>query len=276
MDFDYSNRAEKSVESAQTKFFDDAYNNPRVDAIDPYNVSRRHGVSRGRGGWNPPEFSDARPYDSTTRNAIFYTQELLEIEQLLLAEIYFMEAVYMSQIYQYEQPHHIYSTFRHWVKPIEHQWHEWGQAASGFTNRLVTDARHNLGQPVWAFTKFASVCEAGNLGCAATVSELLQESGVNIPGSAGVYGLVDQLGAAGWQKIKIDDKQQFHAGDVVFGVHGSHGHIGIISKVDGDRVFVCDNSSSSGTLKERTIESGGSFTPNGRFAGNLYVMRATG
>ena len=190
---------------------------------------------------------------------------------------------------------HMGSHMRHWARPrfwvheaertehrLNRQWHswnrqnhwqDWGKAGVGLANRLIADARHNIGQPVWAFTRFAGVCQSGNLGCAATVSELLQEAGVKISGSAGVYGVVDQLSAAGWQRIKISDKQQFRPGDVVFGVHGSHGHIGIISEANNGRVLVCDNSSSARTLKERTIESGGSFTPGGRFAGNLYVMR---
>ena len=206
-----------------------------------------------------------------------------------------MAAIYMAEIYGYYRHHHVSNAFRHWVRPRywlheaqstehrlsgqwhnwsqQHPWHDWGKTGAGLAGRLIADARHNLGQPVWALTRFASVCQSGNLGCAATVSELLQESGVRIPGSAGVYGLVDQLSTAGWQRIKISDKQQFRPGDVVFGVRGSHGHIGIISDVDNNRVLVCDNSSSSGTLKERTIESGGSFTPSGRFAGSLYVMR---
>lgn len=143
----------------------------------------------------------------------------------------------------------------------------------GLGSVIVAEAEHNVGQPVWAFTRFAPFCQAGNLGCAATVSELLQEAGVNIAGSASVGGLVSQLGNLGWHKIKISDKHQFHRGDVVFGLRGSRGHIGIISQVSNDQVLVCDNSSLSGTLKERTVESGNSFTPNGRFAGNLYVMR---
>ena len=163
---------------------------------------------------------------------------------------------------------------------LSRDWQNWTYENSfhnrdntGLSGRLISDARHNLGRPVWAFTRFASQCQAGNLGCAATVSELLQEAGVKIPGSASVYGVVDQLQQQGWQRLKISDKNQFRPGDVVFGLRGSHGHIGIISQVNNDQVMVCDNSSSASTLKERTIENGGSFTPNGRFAGSLYVMR---
>ncbi len=147
---------------------------------------------------------------------------------------------------------------------------------SSLAHKLISIARHNLGRPVWAFTKFASLCQRGYLGCAATVSELLHEAGLNIKGSAGVSALVGELDHLGWHKIKIYDKSQFQAGDIVYGLKGSHAHIGIITAADNDKVLVCDNSSSSGILKERSIESGGSFTPNGRFAGNLYVMRALG
>jgi len=143
-------------------------------------------------------------------------------------------------------------------------------------HNIISIARHNLGRPVWAFTKFASVCQRGYLGCAATVSELLHEAGLNIKGSASVGALVGELDNLGWHKIKISDKNQFQVGDIVYGLNGSHAHIGIITAADNDKILVCDNSSSSGTLKERSIESGGSFTPNGRFAGSLYVMRAGG
>ena len=147
-------------------------------------------------------------------------------------------------------------------------------SVSSLSNRIISIARHNLGYPVWAVTKFASVCERGYLGCAATVSELLQESGLKINGSASVSNLVHELKNSGWHKIKIDNKNQFLAGDVVYGLRGNHAHIGIITAVDKGKVLVCDNSSASGTLKERTIESGGSFTPTGRFAGYLYVLRS--
>jgi hypothetical protein len=144
---------------------------------------------------------------------------------------------------------------------------------SSLAHDLVSIARHNLGRPVWAFSKFASLCQQGYLGCAATVSELLQTAGLEIKGSACVAGVVNELGNLGWHKIKIYDKHQFKAGDIVYGLKGNHAHIGIITAADNNQVLVCDNSSSSGTLKERTIESGGSFTPNGRFADSLYVMR---
>ncbi len=173
-------------------------------------------------------------------------------------------------------PHYAKQTFQHAPRNLYKSFVKDTKAIAGQSSNLVTEARHNLGRPVWAFTKFAGLCQSGNLGCAATVSELLQESGIKIPGSASVSGVVGQLTNLGWHKIKIIDKHQFHTGDIVYGLKGSHAHIGIISQADNNQVLVCDNSSSAGTLKERSLESGGSFTPDGRFAGSLYVMRSGG
>ncbi len=263
------------TETTQAKLFADAYS-PYMDGW--------HRQPENTGQWVQQQEREAKA---------IAREQLIQAERRLLAEIYFMAAIYMAGMYRNYQHHlsgnfnHLSNNFRHWVRPrywlheaektghrLGGQWHNLAVGAGRSSARLIADARHSIGQPVWAFTRFASVCQSGNLGCAATVSELLQESGVRIPGSAGVYGVVAQLGAAGWQKIKISDKQQYRPGDVVFGVRGPHGHIGIISDTNNGRVLVCDNSSSSGTLKERTIENGGSFAPNGRFAGSLYVMRA--
>jgi len=254
----------------QRKLFEDAYS---------WSDSKRNNLSVSAEKHLP---------ESALKEVHLNRRQLIQMERLLLAEIYLMAVIYMAKLNRYYRPQHNYHSFRHWMRPrtwlhqidktantLGHQWHELGESGFGLTNRLIADAHHNLGRPVWAFTKFASVCQSGNLGCAATVSELLQEAGVKIAGSAGVYGVVNQLDKLGWKKIKIEDKSQFRPGDVVFGLRGSHGHIGVISAVKHDQILVCDNSSRSGTLKERTIESGGSFTPNGRFAGNLYVMRNT-
>ena len=87
-----------------------------------------------------------------------YTQELLAIESLLFGgDLFYGSNLYGPRfISHYQPPSPIYSTFRHWAKPstwahaaqktgqqLGHQWHEWGQAASGFTNRLIADAEHN-------------------------------------------------------------------------------------------------------------------------------------
>lgn len=145
--------------------------------------------------------------------------------------------------------------------------------SQGSTKDLIALAEKNVGKPVWARTKFASLCKQGILGCAATVSDLLQKSGVPIAGSSNVYGVVNQLADIGWERVKITNKNQFHAGDIVYGTKGSQGHIGLITGAKDNQVIVCDNSSSSGTLKERSLEESGSFVPGGRFSDSLYVMR---
>lgn len=220
--------------------------------------------------------------------------ELLLAQQLLIETIYLRNILaYYQQLYSSQNyPYGIYSqSFNHSNYGLQYQspyygyqWHfshplvrHRNARVSGnnhsFSQRIISAAKHNVGQPVWAFSKFASLCQWGYLGCAATVSELLQESGIGIKGSASVAGVANQLNKLGWHKIKISNKNQFHAGDIVYGLKGSHAHIGIITSADKNKILVCDNSSKSGTLKERSIENGGSFTPNGRFAGHLYVLR---
>lgn len=142
--------------------------------------------------------------------------------------------------------------------------------------KLVAAAAGSVNQALWAKTPWARYCEGGNLGCAASVSKVLQDTGVLKPGegSAGVTGLRDVLAGKGWHQVHITDKSQFKPGDVVYGVSGRHGHIGIIGEVQNGQVWVYDNSSSSGTWQHRTIERGGSFVPGGRFGNGLYVMRA--
>jgi hypothetical protein len=251
-------------------------------------------------------------YQQALSQQVMYQAAIYQTEQLLIAEILLLNA--LSRYYQrlsanssfYANPYFSPDTddysdrkinpyfventedteginnypqhhnFRH-SYPHRHKGYSLpNPSRHGFSHNIIDTARHYIGRPVWAFSKFAALCHSGYLGCAATVSELLKESGIKIPGSASVSGVVHELSDLGWHKIKINNKNQFHAGDIVFGLNGEHAHIGIITEANNNNVVVCDNSSSSGTLKERTIESGGSFTPNGRFAGNLYVMRQNG
>src|SRR5271170_3026215 len=46
-----------------------------------------------------------------------YRQQLVETERRLLAEIYFMAAIYAAAIYRYHLHHHFSSANRHWVRP---------------------------------------------------------------------------------------------------------------------------------------------------------------
>lgn len=148
--------------------------------------------------------------------------------------------------------------------------------------KVVAAAAGNVGEQLWAQTQWAGVCEGGNLGCAASVSKVLQESGVLRPGegSAGVLDLASKLERKGYQKVPITDMSQYRTGDIVYGSTGSGGggsaHIGIIGEIKNGQVWQYDNSSSKTTWQHRTVQSGGSFVPGGRFGRNLYVLRAPG
>lgn len=148
--------------------------------------------------------------------------------------------------------------------------------------RVVAAAASNVGEQLWAQTPWANSVEGGNLGCAASVSRVLQESGVlrSGEGSAGVVDLAGILQRKGYQKIQITSMSQYRTGDIVYGATGGGGggnaHIGIIGEIRGGQVWQYDNSSSKTTWQHRTVQAGGSFIPGGRFGSNLYVLRAPG
>ena len=162
-----------------------------------------------------------------------------------------------------------------------------GQFGDGFitvsehNQKLVAISRNNVGEALWAQTQWSGMVEGGNLGCAASVSRVLQEMGVRVPGSASVVELSNQLAAAGYDRIPISRMNQYRPGDIVYGAtgggSGGNGHIGIIGEVMNGQVWQYDNSSSSGQWTHHTVQAGGSFVPGGRFGpGELFVMRRRG
>jgi hypothetical protein len=100
--------------------------------------------------------------------------------------------------------------------------------------KIVANANQLIGQSLW--TRYMS---NGNLGCAASVSTVLQHAGFSYANSAGVEGLEQQLLAHGWHR-----DSQAQPGDVVMGYRGGgrHGHTGII----GANGLSYDNHSSTG------------------------------
>jgi hypothetical protein len=99
--------------------------------------------------------------------------------------------------------------------------------------KIVANAANMVGQSLW--TRYMS---NGNLGCAASVSTVLQRAGFSYANSASVQGLEQQLLAHGWHR---DSRPQ--PGDVVCGYGGtSSGHTGII----GQNGMSYDNHSSTG------------------------------
>lgn len=122
---------------------------------------------------------------------------------------------------------------------------------------IVTAAADRVGDKVWAESPFARYCENGNLGCAASVSEVLQAAGYNYANNAGVDNLIVQLKERGWQQVPLSQAQP---GDVLWNSH----HIGLKAP-EANMVF--DNSSNSARWSHRPMNS------SGLSDGPVYALR---
>lgn len=119
--------------------------------------------------------------------------------------------------------------------------------SSGFNPiEIVANAIRGIGERLWALTPFKSVVRGGRLGCAASVSEVLQRSGYDYAHHAAVGGLERQLMNNGWTKAPLS---QAAPGDVVvvgrsrgWRAGGGSAHVGIV----GENGTVYHNSSSRG------------------------------
>lgn len=129
--------------------------------------------------------------------------------------------------------------------------------AQGDGGGIVQAADGLVGQSLWAQTKWARYCENGNLGCAASVSKVLQSQGFGYADSAGVDNLVGILAKNGWQRVPLSQAQ---GGDVLWNSH----HIGLKA---GDGDYIYDNSSASGKWTHRRMGN------SGLSDGPVYAMR---
>ena len=145
---------------------------------------------------------------------------------------------------------------------------------SGDANGIVAASRDSNGHAMW--TRFAASVQGGRLGCAASVSEVLRNAGVDVKPDAGAYNLAQQLIRKGGQVVPVN---QLRPGDVVYGGGpnaangGGNAHIGIVEKVVNGQVYVGANSSSRGAwLSNQPI-----MNAFGRFVRNpgsqLYGVR---
>lgn len=131
-------------------------------------------------------------------------------------------------------------------------------------------ARASVGRVLWG--DFASVVRGGRLGCAASVSEILQESGIKGIRSAGVSDLVSQARKHGYERLPIS---QARPGDIVYGTEpgggggGGTSHVGIV----GEHGKVYHNKSSTGRWTEDRLSR---VFSSRRFGSNLWVLRAPG
>ena len=111
---------------------------------------------------------------------------------------------------------------------------------------IVKNAIDGLGKALWSLTPFKHSVRNGRLGCAASVSEVLQRSGYDYANHAGVGGLESQLMRNGWQKAPLSSAD---AGDVVvvgrsrgWRAGGGAAHVGIV----GENGSVYHNNSARG------------------------------
>jgi hypothetical protein len=122
---------------------------------------------------------------------------------------------------------------------------------------IVSAAADGVGDRLWAQTRWARYCEGGNLGCAASVSLVLQRAGYHYADSAGVDNLIGKLKQNGWEQVPLSQAQP---GDVLWNSH----HIGIKAP-QGNMVY--DNSSSSARFEHRPMSS------SGLSDGPVYALR---
>lgn len=134
--------------------------------------------------------------------------------------------------------------------------------------RTLASAQSAVGRVMWG--DFASVVKGGRLGCAASVSEVLEQTGIRGIKSALVTDFASQAMRRGYERLPLS---QGRPGDIVYGVEpgggggGGSAHIGIV----GSGGAVYHNRSSSGRWGEDRLAS---VFNRGRFGSQLWVLRA--
>lgn len=122
----------------------------------------------------------------------------------------------------------------------------WDGQSKGDMNLMELAAQAALqGRQLWAETEWANVCQGGNVGCAASVSKILQEGGYGYAGDAGVINLAGELAANGWSQS--DGPESAQPGDVIYADGGGdRQHIGIVGIDENGNKVIYNNHSSTG------------------------------
>ena len=127
-------------------------------------------------------------------------------------------------------------------------------------------AVQDSGQALWAKTDMAGVTENGNLGCAAAVSYVYNQAGIDYLHDASVVGLVAQAKSHGWQEG--NNLAAAKPGDIIYGDNqGNDQHVGIVG-ADGK---LWNNNSSDGKWHSEDITTGYIAT---HFGSNAHVVHA--
>jgi hypothetical protein len=137
----------------------------------------------------------------------------------------------------------------------------------------MRSADKQVGDELWAQTEFAGLCEGGNVGCAASVTKVLRDVGVDSANSASVVELKNQLSGSGWENAGGAESAQ--PGDVIYGDGGGeHQHIGIVGVDQNGQLIVYNNHSSDGQWHADPINQCSILTDFD--ADQIHVLRAPG
>jgi len=146
---------------------------------------------------------------------------------------------------------------------------QYGDATNNDFNpfSILKHAIDGIGEALWAMTPFRNAVRGGRLGCAASVSKVLQRAGYDYAHHAGVGGLESQLMRNGWTKAPLSAAGP---GDVVmigrsrgWRAGGGSAHVGIV----GENGVVYHNSSSRGQWIKDNLQA--------RFGGGIerFVLK---
>jgi hypothetical protein len=142
---------------------------------------------------------------------------------------------------------------------------------------LLKASQAREGQKIWARTPFARMVDDGLVGCAASLSKVLNEGGERVKPSPLAFGLKQNLKAAGRIERPFSEVA---VGDVVYGTKtgrnakkgGGASHIAPITGVENGRVTVSDNFGQAGGIwTKRPIEE--SFKPDRYDYSKLVVLK---
>jgi len=150
---------------------------------------------------------------------------------------------------------------------------------SDATRRIVANAHSDIGKAMWSCSPYAACTENGEEGCAASVSEVLKQSGFSYANSAGVSELANQLMKHGWTKINVANHQErICPGDVIYGIGVRQPHDGAHIAIVGERqcgeLWEYDNKSSTGRwVHARLQDSALAVNHSARFGNQIWVLR---
>lgn len=151
--------------------------------------------------------------------------------------------------------------------------------SSDASRRIVASAQSDIGKAMWQCSPYAACTVNGQEGCAASVSEVLKQSGFSYANSAGVSGLADQLMKHGWTKINVaNHEERICPGDVIYGIGVRQpqdgAHIAIVGERQYGELWEYDNKSSTGRwVHARLQDSALGVNNSARFGKQIWVLR---